>query len=144
MMIIIIIKTIFQRHNHAGNNLVQTQSLDSGKQFLVRTFRPGLCRSSSAFWKANLTIRLLYNKSRSSLRVGCGKSLHEVLYFTYYHAHATGYPIHWEPRVLTKERHAQARKIKEAIAIQRLGPEETINQDRGIELSKLWADVLKP
>lgn len=60
------------------------------------------------------------------------------------HAHATGHPIHWEPRVLTKERHAQARKIKEAIAIQRLGPEKTINQDRGIELSKLWADVLKP
>ena len=40
------------------------------------------------------------------------------------HAHATGHPIHWEPRVLTKERHAQARKIKEAIAIQRLGPEK--------------------
>ena len=37
-IIIIIIIIIFQRHNHAGNNLVQTQSLDSSKQFFVRTF----------------------------------------------------------------------------------------------------------
>ena len=45
IIIIIIVIIIIQRHNHAGNNLVQTQSLDSSKQFFVRTFRPDLCRS---------------------------------------------------------------------------------------------------
>ena len=38
-------------NNDNNNNNVQTQSLDSSKQFFVRTFRPGLCRSSSTFGK---------------------------------------------------------------------------------------------
>ena len=85
----LVVVFFFQRHNHAGNNLVQTQSLDSSKHFFCQDVSTWSLQVFISFWKANLTIRLLYNKSRSILRLGCGKSLHEVLYFTYYHGFIT-------------------------------------------------------
>ena len=80
---------IILEKNHVGNNLVQTQSLDSSKQFFSQDVSTWPVQVFISFWKANLTIQLLSNKSRSSLRAGCGKPLHEVFYFTYYHGFVT-------------------------------------------------------
>ena len=56
-------------------------------------------------------------------------------------AHAeTGHEIHWEPRVLAKETHTIKRKVIEAMYIRKLD-KRTINQDSGMQLSKIWLDL---
>ena len=52
--------------------------------------------------------------------------------------------IHWEAHIVSKEQNNEKRKVKEAMTIHKLGRDKTLNQDRGIDLSKLWLDVIKP
>ena len=48
--------------------------------------------------------------------------------------------------VLTKEKDTMKRKIKEALTIERVekerGKDRTLNQDTGLELSKIWLDLV--
>ena len=59
------------------------------------------------------------------------------------HAHSTGHDIHWQPHIVAKEKNTTMRKVKEAIAIHKLGQEKTMNLDCGIELSKLWLSLVE-
>ena len=60
------------------------------------------------------------------------------------HAHAAVHNIHWVTRVLTKEKNATKRKVKEALAIKaattQKGSGVTMNQDNGMNISKLCLD----
>ena len=62
------------------------------------------------------------------------------------HAHDEAHSIHWTPMVLTKEKDTMKRKIKEALTIKRVekerGKDRTLNQDTGLELSKIWLDLV--
>ena len=55
------------------------------------------------------------------------------------HAHTKGHSIHWKPRVIASENNTTKRKIKEALAINKLEKErrndKVMNQDKGTELS---------
>ena len=63
------------------------------------------------------------------------------IHFSATAAHAeTGHEIHWEPRVLAKETYTIKRKVIEAMYIRRLD-KRTINQDSGMQLSKIWLDL---
>ena len=57
------------------------------------------------------------------------------------HVSDTGHTIHWEARTLAKEQHTIARKVQEALFIHKLD-KKTMNQDKGMDLSNLWLDVL--
>ena len=61
------------------------------------------------------------------------------------HAHTEGHRIHWEPRILAREKNTSRRKIKEALAIRKLirqrGEDAGMNQDTGRDISKLWIDL---
>ena len=52
----------------------------------------------------------------------------------------TNHQIHSQPRVLIKEQHVAKRKIHEALIIRALdcNMKKTMNQDKGLELSRLW------
>ena len=54
--------------------------------------------------------------------------------------------IHWKPRVLLREGNTMKRKIQEALALHKLvktsGADATMNQDKGMELSKIWHSIL--
>ena len=56
------------------------------------------------------------------------------------HVLDTNHQIHWQPRVLVKEQHVTKRKIHEALIIRALdcSMKKTMNQDKGLELSRLW------
>ena len=59
------------------------------------------------------------------------------------HAREKEHHIYWTPRVLTKEADATKRKLKEALLIgkiRRTG--RSMNQDKGLEVSKLWLDLI--
>ena len=59
-------------------------------------------------------------------------------------AHAsTGHEIHWQPMILAKEGLTTKRKVLEALSIHRLNG-KTINQDRGLQISKMWLDLVTP
>ena len=52
-----------------------------------------------------------------------------------------GHTMHWKPRILVKEKNSVKRKVLEALAIGQL-KDGVMNQDNGMELSKLWLDLL--
>ena len=56
------------------------------------------------------------------------------------HVMETGHEIHWNPQILAREKNSTRRKVCEALTINRLDStrKKTINQDKGLELSKLW------
>ena len=59
-------------------------------------------------------------------------------------AHAsTGYEINWQPMILAKEGLTTKRKVLESLSIHRLNG-KTLNQDRGLQISKLWLDLVTP
>ena len=62
------------------------------------------------------------------------------------HAHEQGHSVHWKARVIGRERDSTSRKIKEALTIQKMkrkcGRDRIMNQDNGLDLSKVWLDVL--
>ena len=62
------------------------------------------------------------------------------------HAHTEGHNIHWKPRVIASENKTTNRKIKEALAINKLekerGSDKVMNQDKGTELSKIWLNLV--
>ena len=54
-----------------------------------------------------------------------------------------GHRIHWKPLVVDRERHAVRRKMREAFTIHRLSRKNwVINQDCGMEVSKIWLDLV--
>ena len=57
-----------------------------------------------------------------------------------HHEQETRHQIHWKTRIIAKECNTTARKIREALIIRRVNAKEkrTMNQDKGIELSRLW------
>ena len=59
------------------------------------------------------------------------------------HGHNEGH-IFWQPRVIVKETDTTKRKIKEALQIHRIGRQKkkTMNPDCGLQLSRLWLEVL--
>ena len=61
-----------------------------------------------------------------------------------HHVAETGHSIHWHARILAKDQRTSSRKIKEALVINRLdkNKKRTMNHDSGIQLSRLWLDVL--
>ena len=62
------------------------------------------------------------------------------------HAHTEGHGIHWRPPVVASESNTTKRKIKEALAINKLekerGNDKVMNQDKGTELSKIWLNLV--
>ena len=56
------------------------------------------------------------------------------------HAHTEGHNVHWKPRVIARENNTTKRKIKEALAINKLEKErrndKVMNQDKGTELAE--------
>ena len=60
----------------------------------------------------------------------------------YYVIH-THHNIHWKPQIVGREVNDKKRKIREALLISRMGQEKLMNMDRGMELSKLWLDIVK-
>ena len=49
--------------------------------------------------------------------------------------------MHWKPRILKTERKTIEQKVHEAIAIHALtkpGEDFVMNQDKGMQLSKIW------
>ena len=60
------------------------------------------------------------------------------------HACDLEHRIHWTPRIVKKkERNLKKRNIQEALFINRLVKiGKTMNQDCGIDLSKLWLDLV--
>ena len=57
------------------------------------------------------------------------------------HAVETGHDIHWQPRVLRREKKNTERKVREALIINTLAKkskDSLINQDGGMDLSNLW------
>ena len=62
------------------------------------------------------------------------------------HAHTEGHNIHWKPRVIASENKTTNRKIKEALAINKLekerGSDKVMNQDKGTELRKIWLNLV--
>ena len=60
------------------------------------------------------------------------------------HAHTTGHDIHWEPRVIAKEPRTASRKVTEAIVIHQLGKGKIMNHDCGLDVSKLFLNLMKP
>ena len=52
--------------------------------------------------------------------------------------------MHWKAHLVVKELSTTKRKVKEALIIHQISREKTLNHDDGLELSKLWLDVIKP
>ena len=89
--------------------------------------------------ETNRTAKQRIREHRSHTRTG-----HTELSGIAEHAHNMGHSIYWEPRILAKESNHTKRKVREAMAIHKLGREKTMNLDCGLELSKLWLDIVKP
>ena len=62
------------------------------------------------------------------------------------HAHTERHNIHWKPRVIASEKQTTNRKIKEALAINKLekerGNDKVMKQDKGTEFSKIWLNIV--
>ena len=60
------------------------------------------------------------------------------------HAIEENHQIHWKPVVVTKERNTTKRKVKETLKIRELEKRgrKTMNQGSGMQLSKLWLDLV--
>ena len=60
------------------------------------------------------------------------------------HVLDTGQEIHWYARVLHKESNTLRRKVHEALEINKLsrGHKICMNLDRGMEIRKLWLDLI--
>ena len=60
------------------------------------------------------------------------------------HAIEENHQIHWKPVVVTKERNTTKRKVKETLKIRELEKRgrKTMNQDSGMQLSKLWLNLV--
>ena len=60
------------------------------------------------------------------------------------HAIEENHQIDWKPLVVTKERNTTKRKVKETLKIRELEKRgrKTMNQDSGMQLSKLWLDLV--
>ena len=57
------------------------------------------------------------------------------------HVLETRHAMHWKPRILKTERKTIERKVHEAFAIHTLtkrGEDFVMNQDKGMQLSKIW------
>ena len=59
-----------------------------------------------------------------------------------HHVVNTGHCVHWKARVSMTETNTRRRKVREALVINRLGPDKVMNLDRGTELSSLWLDLV--
>ena len=60
------------------------------------------------------------------------------------HAHTTGHHVHWKAMVVEREQHGRKRKVKEALHIHRMTRKDgSMNQDRGLHLSKIWLDLVQ-
>ena len=52
--------------------------------------------------------------------------------------------IHWEPRIIEREKNTTKRKVKEALSIRKVERRDgSMNQDSGLMMSKLWLDLVK-
>ena len=64
------------------------------------------------------------------------------------HVADTTHKIHWKARILARESTTTARKVREALIINRLdrkgGQKRTMNQDKGTKLSHLWLNAAGP
>ena len=59
-------------------------------------------------------------------------------------AHAsTGHEIQWQPMILAKEGLTTKRKVLKALSIHTLNG-KTLNQERGLQISRMWLDVVTP
>ena len=56
---------------------------------------------------------------------------------------STGHEIHWQTMILAKEGLTTKRNVLKALSIHRLNG-KTINQDRGLQISKMWLDLVTP
>ena len=55
----------------------------------------------------------------------------------------SGHKMNWTPKVLASEKTTKERRVREALEIHarsRIAP--TLNRDKGVELSKLWLDLV--
>ena len=60
------------------------------------------------------------------------------------HAHTIGHHVHWKAMVVEREQHGRKRKVKEALHIHRMTRKDgSMNQDRGLHLSKIWLDLVQ-
>ena len=50
--------------------------------------------------------------------------------------------IHWDPLAIEKEGHVVKRKVKEALWIREVKTKGQMNQDRNLQLSKFWLDLV--
>ena len=61
------------------------------------------------------------------------------------HALEQGHSIHWKAKVIGREQDSTSRKIKEALMIQKMerrsGKNRIMNQDNGLDLSRVWLDL---
>ena len=58
------------------------------------------------------------------------------------HVFEANHEIYWEPLVIDKERLSTRRKVKDALNITKLKEKGVMNQDSGLQLSKLWLDLV--
>ena len=81
-------------------------------------------------------------KVRTKEHKGHARNGHAELSAVANHA-LDGHSIHWKPRVLGREKSAMKRKMKEALVIQKLQKRDgSMNQDCGMDVSKIWLDLV--
>ena len=60
------------------------------------------------------------------------------------HTHEESHTMHWSARILAHESDKTKRKVKEALAIRttekKRGADKLMNQDKGLDVSKIWLD----
>ena len=55
-----------------------------------------------------------------------------------------GYKVHWDAKVFEREHDTRRRKVKEAWHIQRMIKKGgSMNQDCGVNLSRVWFDLVE-
>ena len=131
-------------------NKVKWSLMKGAKDVLPREQQPGAiyalgCQGCPGVYigETKRTAKQRTKEHRMHTRLG-----HPKLSAVASHVHETGHMMHWIPRVLGCERHLVKRKVKEALLIGKLmnrkGQEATLNQDTGMEVSKLWLDLVCP
>ena len=60
------------------------------------------------------------------------------------HAHSTGHKLFWEPCVIAREPQDTKRRVTEAIGINKLGKEKIMSQGCGLDIIKLWLQLVEP
>ena len=62
------------------------------------------------------------------------------------HTHEESHTMHWSARILAHESDKTKRKVKEALVIRTTkkkgGADKLMNQDNGLDVSKIWLDLV--